>query len=150
MENCWLLSDCFRLQCRRPWFDSWVRKIHCKRDKLLTPVFLGFPCGSAGKESACDVGDLGLIPGKIHWRREWLPIPVFWPREFHGESVGSQRVRHDWATFTSTQIVWRNEVMGQATSLSSILGRQENPKELQVRSPYLEQKPLESQTGRNI
>ena len=26
-------------------------------------VLLGFPCGSAGKESACDVGDLGLIPG---------------------------------------------------------------------------------------
>ena len=24
---------------------------------------LGFPCGSAGKESACTVGDLGLIPG---------------------------------------------------------------------------------------
>ena len=26
-------------------------------------VFLGFPCGSAGKESPCNVGDLGLIPG---------------------------------------------------------------------------------------
>ena len=24
---------------------------------------MGFPCGSAGKESACKVGDLGLIPG---------------------------------------------------------------------------------------
>ena len=22
--------------------------------------------------------------GKIPWRRERLPIPVFWPREFHG------------------------------------------------------------------
>ena len=30
---------------------------------LPTPVFLGFPGGSAGKESACNVGDLGLIPG---------------------------------------------------------------------------------------
>ena len=28
-------------------------------DRLPTPVFLGFPCGSAGKESACNVGDLG-------------------------------------------------------------------------------------------
>ena len=28
-----------------------------------TPVFWGFPCGSAGKESAQNVGDLGLIPG---------------------------------------------------------------------------------------
>ena len=26
------------------------------------PVFLAFPCGSAGKESTCSVGDLGLIP----------------------------------------------------------------------------------------
>ena len=33
-----------------------------ERDRLPTPVFLGFPCGSAGKESACNVGDLGLIP----------------------------------------------------------------------------------------
>ena len=24
-------------------------------------MVLGFPCGSAGKESACNVGDLGLI-----------------------------------------------------------------------------------------
>ena len=24
---------------------------------------MGFPGGSAGKESACDTGDLGLIPG---------------------------------------------------------------------------------------
>ena len=24
---------------------------------------LGFPCSSAGKESACNAGDLGLIPG---------------------------------------------------------------------------------------
>ena len=24
---------------------------------------LGFPCGSAGKESACNAGDLGSIPG---------------------------------------------------------------------------------------
>ena len=29
----------------------------------ITPVFLGFPSGSVGKESACNVGDLDLIPG---------------------------------------------------------------------------------------
>ena len=32
-------------------------------DRLPTPVFLGFPYGSAGKESACNVGDLGSLPG---------------------------------------------------------------------------------------
>ena len=26
-------------------------------------MFLGFPCGSTGKESTCHVGDLGSIPG---------------------------------------------------------------------------------------
>ena len=42
--------------------------------------------------------------GKIPWRREWQPIPVFLPGEFHGEepgklqSMGLQRVRHDWVT----------------------------------------------------
>ena len=32
-------------------------------DRLATPVFLGFPGGSAGKESTCSMGDLSLIPG---------------------------------------------------------------------------------------
>ena len=48
---------------RRPGFDSWVRKIRWRRDRLPTPIFLGFPCGSAGKKSTCNTGDLGLIPG---------------------------------------------------------------------------------------
>ena len=30
-----------------------------------TPVFLGFPCSSADKESACSVGDLGSVPGLV-------------------------------------------------------------------------------------
>ena len=33
------------------------------RFPLPTPVFLGFPGGSEGKESTCNAGDLGLIPG---------------------------------------------------------------------------------------
>ena len=52
-----------RKQCRRPRFNSWVRKIPWRRDRLPTPVFLGFPCGLAGKESAWNAGDLGPIPG---------------------------------------------------------------------------------------
>ena len=34
-----------------------------RRDRLPTAVFLGFPGGSNGKESACNAGDLGSIPG---------------------------------------------------------------------------------------
>ena len=44
------------------WFNSWVGKIH-RSDRLPTPASSGFPCGSAGKESACNVRDLGSIPG---------------------------------------------------------------------------------------
>ena len=44
-------------------FDFWVGKIPWRSDRLCTPVLLGFPCGSAGKESACNAGDLGSIPG---------------------------------------------------------------------------------------
>ena len=41
----------------------WVKKILWRRDRLPTPVFLNFPGGSAGKESACNVADQGSIPG---------------------------------------------------------------------------------------
>ena len=61
--------------------------MHWRWDRLLTPVFLGFPGGSAGEESNCNVGDLGLIPGLGRSPGEgngWLPTPVFWPGEFHG------------------------------------------------------------------
>ena len=39
------------------------QNIPWRKDRLPTPVFLGFPYGSAGKESSCSVGDLGSIPG---------------------------------------------------------------------------------------
>ena len=47
----------------------------------------GFPDGSDGKESTCNTGDQSSIPGlgRSPWRREWQPIPVFLPGEFHGQ-----------------------------------------------------------------
>ena len=40
-------------------------KCHSEKGKiwLPIPVFLGFPGGSDSKESACNAGDLGSIPG---------------------------------------------------------------------------------------
>ena len=35
----------------------------CTHICMYTYIILGFPGGSAGKESACNAGDLGLIPG---------------------------------------------------------------------------------------
>ena len=44
---------------------------------------MGLRDSSVDKESACNVGDPGLISWvrKIPWRRERLPTPVFWPGE---------------------------------------------------------------------
>ena len=88
-------------------------------------IYLGFPDSSVGKESTCNTGEPGSIPGsgrstgegigyplqyswasfmahlvknllqyrrpgfdpwvgRIPWRRERLPTPVFCPGEFHG------------------------------------------------------------------
>ena len=47
----------------------------------------GFPGPSDGKESDCNAIRLRFNPwaGKVPWRREWLPTPVFLSREFHGQ-----------------------------------------------------------------
>ena len=76
-----------RLWCRRPLFHSWVRKIPWRRDRLPAPVFLGFPGDSDGKESACNVEDLGSIAGleRFPWRGAWQPTPLFLPGESHGQ-----------------------------------------------------------------
>ena len=54
----------------------WVRKIPWRRDRLPTPVLLGFPCGSDGKESAHNTGDLGLTPGLGRFPREENSYPL--------------------------------------------------------------------------
>ena len=45
------------------WVQFLVGNIHWRRDRLPTPVFMGFPGGSAGKESACNAANLRSIPG---------------------------------------------------------------------------------------
>ena len=82
--------------------------------RSIHSVFMGFPAGSGGKESACNTGDLGSIPGLGRspgegkgyplqysdlanswvaenqtqlslWQRKWQPTPVFLPGESHGQ-----------------------------------------------------------------
>ena len=70
-----------------------VAKLTCGRfnwEFQLTfpwPVSMGFPGGSDGKDSACNVGDPGSVPGlgSSPGAREWLLTLVFLPREFHGQ-----------------------------------------------------------------
>ena len=68
-----------------------------------------FPCRVRGKESACNVGDLGSIPRSGRSPGEENDNPLQYsclenPRDRGAwQSMGSQRVRHDWATFTQFQ-----------------------------------------------
>ena len=47
---------------------------------------MGFYGDSDGKESSCNVGDLGLTPGLGRSPGEvtGIPTPIFLPEEFHG------------------------------------------------------------------
>ena len=47
-----------------------------EKDRLPTPVFLGYPGGSAGKESAYNAGDPGLIPGLGRSPGEGIDYPL--------------------------------------------------------------------------
>jgi len=94
------------LQFRRPQFDSWTGKVPWRRNRLSISVFLGFPDGSAGKESACNAGDLGSIPGlgRSPGKGKSYPLSILaWRIPWTVLSGGSQRVGHNWATFTHSE-----------------------------------------------
>ena len=101
------------LQCRRPQFDSWVRKIHWRRDRLPYPLqysWASLVTQLVKNQLVMRRPGFNLWVGKIPWRRESLLTPVCWPRDFHGLcSPWGHRVRHDWVTFifTLSQINFR-------------------------------------------
>ena len=68
-------------------------------------LWMGFLCGSAGKESACNVGDLGSIPGLGRSPGEGKGYPLQFSdlkNSMGLQSMGLQRVGHNWMTF----ILW--------------------------------------------
>ena len=72
-------------------------------------VILGFPGGLVDKESACSAGDSGdadLIPGSQRsleaWHSSILVWRIPWTEEPRLQSVGLQRVRHDWSDWART------------------------------------------------
>ena len=69
----------------------------------LCYCYEGFPHSSVGKESPCNAGDPGLIPGLGRAAGEGKGYPLQYSsleKSVNGIVPGSQRVRHDWATFT--------------------------------------------------
>ena len=67
--RCLESTENFKMEISDGWFRVW--------DGLIMKE--GFPSSSADKESSCSEEDLGSISGlgKIPWRRERLPSPVF-------------------------------------------------------------------------
>ena len=61
-------------------------------------------CGSASKESACNVGDLSSIPGL----GRSLGEGIFYPLQYSSleNSKELQRVEYNWATFTISDTIW--------------------------------------------
>ena len=78
--------------------DGWEKS-------MLQHIRSGFPGGSEVKVSACHAGDLGLIPGSGRSPGEGNGNPLQYScleNPMVGgagglQSMGSQRVRHDWA-----------------------------------------------------
>ena len=97
------------LQWRRPWFNSWVTKVPWRRDRLPIPVFLGFPGGSVVKNPPEmweiwvpslgweDPLKKGMATHSIifAWK---IPRQNPWEEPHRVQSIGIQRLRHDWVT----------------------------------------------------
>ena len=82
---------------------------HTSRWLVIYIQVSGVPRWLSDKEPTCQCGRHrrhGFDPwvGKIPWKNEWQPPPIFWPWEFHGQrcysglqSMGSKRLGHGWA-----------------------------------------------------
>ena len=84
---------------------SWVQLL------LHLPwLYKGFPCGSADRESACNAGDLGSVPGLGRSTGEGKG----YPHQYSGlensmdSFMGLQRVGHNWVTFTFTSWLYKD------------------------------------------
>ena len=91
-------------------FGLWLGRAGNKIGRSQT--IFGFPGGSDGKESACNGGDPGSIPGSRRFPGEGNGLPLqhssleksmefWWAIKF----VKSQTVRHNWATYTCSHFL---------------------------------------------
>ena len=117
------------------------------------PTSQGFSCSSVDKESACNTGDLGSIPGLGWFPGEGNGNPLqysclenptdrgAWPATVHGVA----RVRHDWATklpppTTSQNTLEKEEALGRGAhtpQLQNLLQKNNNQKILILALGYM-------------
>ena len=132
-------------------FDSyWIVTRYCVQcfnellfyGNIINPILQrlkGFPGGTDGKESACNTGDLGSIPelGRSPGEGNGNPLQYSclensMDRESGGlQSMGLQRVRHDWVTNTHTHrrkllSLRRNKSLIKRHTTNSSQGRDSN------------------------
>ena len=70
-------------------------------DRLPTPEFLGFPRGSAVKESARNAGDLGSIPGLGRSPGEGKGYPLQYPGLENSMDYTVHGVTKSWTQLTN-------------------------------------------------
>ena len=95
------------------------RKDPQRSDRLPTPVFLGFPRASAGKEYSCNAGDPGSIPGWGKYPGKWIGYPIQYSRV----SLVAQRVKNPpamWETWVQS-LGWEDPLEEGMATHSSIL-----------------------------
>ena len=81
--------------------------------------FLGFPCSSAGKESTCNAGDPGLIPGSGRSPREWIgyPFQYSWASLLAQMIKNPPPVQETWVR----SLGWKDTQEESTATLSNIL-----------------------------
>ena len=87
----WTLKKNYQMKERIELTSTYTQRcfISCENFFQSNRVFSflkGSPGDADGKEYACSAGRPRFNPwvGKIPWRRERLPTPIFWSREFNG------------------------------------------------------------------
>ena len=93
--------------------NSWFYNFTIPKQKFRVGLFKGLHAAGGASQVAQMVKNLTVMQeawvrslvGKIPWRRKWLPTPVFLPGNSMDrgvwraiQSMGLQRVRHDWET----------------------------------------------------
>ena len=85
---------------------GWVRKMHWRRERLPTPVFLGCPGGSGGEESVCSEGDLGSIPGLGRSPGEGEGYPLQYPGLENATDFIVHGVAKSWTSLHRVDCRW--------------------------------------------
>ena len=105
------MAWCFCFLCCQDLRQSWKEMLVIQvKIVLCLTLWTSFPGGWDSKESAWDAGDVGSVPG---WGRSLekemathssiLAWRISWTEDPGGlQSMGSQRIGHNWATHTFT------------------------------------------------